>query len=222
MSELQSAFREAARREFASVPAEAELDYIFSARFERKMQCMIRAQAHGYLYLVNTAAKRFFIAAAILFLLLSSVLAIKPVRQRVIQFFVDAYEEYFEIRFGENARDDLDPTPQAMERYTLTYLPEGYEETAFYEWDSMLWTEWCNARSNKIVLMQESGTQEISLDAALREIVQIEHNGFSISYQTSIDSHIFVWVQGEYIFHLVIHNSLSAEEGLLMINSLKK
>ena len=222
MSELQNAFREAARREFAAVPAEAELDYIFSARFERRMQYMIRAQAHGYLHLVNTAAKRFFIAAAILFLLLSSVLAIKPVRQRVIQFFVDAYEEYFEIRFGENARDDLDPTPYTMERYTLTYLPEGYKEVEFLEWDSALWTHWRNDMNSSITLHQEPGTQEISLDAALGEIVQLEYNGRRISYQESSNAQIFVWEQGEYIFHLVIHKNLSVEEGLHMIESIKK
>ena len=222
MSELQNAFREAARREFAAVPAEAELDYIFSAQFERRMQYMIRAQVHGYLHLVNTAAKRFFIAAAILFLLLSSVLAIKPVRQRVIQFFVEAYEEYFEIRFGEKDQDDIDPTPYTMERYTLTYLPEGYEETALFEWDSMLWTEWCNARGNKIVLTQEPGTQEITLDAALGEIVQLEHNGLTISYQKSRYLHIFVWEQDGYIFQLAMYSGLSVNEGLQMIDFIKK
>ena len=222
MSELQNAFREAARREFASVPAEAELDYKFSARFERKMQYMIRAQAHGYLHLVNTAAKRFFIAAAIIFLLLSSVLAIKPVRQRVIQFFVEVYEEYFEIHFGEKESWDLPERTEPMERYTLTYLPEGYDEVEFLALDSLLWTHWRNDTENSISLQQEPGTQEITMDAALGEIIQLEYNGLRISYQESSNSQIFVWEKGEYIFHLVIHKSLSVEEGLHMIESVKK
>lgn len=221
MSELQNAFREAARQEFAAVPAEAELDYIFSARFERRMQHMIRAQAHGYLHLVNTSAKRFFIAAAIIFLLLSSVLAIKPVRQRVIRFFVEAYEECFEIRFGEKDQDDIDPTPYTMERYTLTYLPEGYEEVEFITLDSLLWTHWRNEDGNSISLQQEPGTQEITLNAALGEIVQLEHNGLRITYQESSNSRIFVWEQDEYIFHLSIHKNLPTEEGLRMIESIK-
>ena len=107
MHKLQEAFREAAGREFAMVPAESELDYRFSRRFERSMRRIIHAQVHGYWMMVNTAAKRAAVAAAIILLLLTSALAIKPIRERVIQFFVEVYEDYFEIRFGREEKDEV-------------------------------------------------------------------------------------------------------------------
>lgn len=37
MSYLKEAFREAARREFANVPPESELSYVFSSCFEKRI-----------------------------------------------------------------------------------------------------------------------------------------------------------------------------------------
>lgn len=37
MSYLKEAFREAARREFANVPPESELSYVFSSDFEKRV-----------------------------------------------------------------------------------------------------------------------------------------------------------------------------------------
>ena len=123
MSNLQEAFREAARREFAAVPDETELDYVFSRKFERRMRRIIRAQVHGYWHMVNTLGKRIAIAAAILVMLLTSVMAIKPIRERVIKFFIEVYEDYFEITFGSNTSGDLDPAPKDMPKYTFSKLP---------------------------------------------------------------------------------------------------
>ena len=145
MYELREAFREAARREFAMVPAEEDLDYVFSNRFEQSMRRMIRAEAHGYWNLINTTAKRVAIAAAIILMLLSTAMAIKPIRERVIKFFVDVYEEYFEIHFGEEDSWDLPERTEPMVRYTLTQLPEGYVEVEFMELEHFLRTEWMNS-----------------------------------------------------------------------------
>jgi len=112
MSYLQEAFREAARREFAMIPDEEEIEYSFSSKFLRKMRGLLRAEAYGYWKYVNTAAKRVAIAVAIIVMLLTSAMAIKPIRERVIKFFVEVYEEYFEITFGkEDHRDIYSSTP---------------------------------------------------------------------------------------------------------------
>lgn len=222
MSELKEAFREAARRQFAMVPAEGELDWVFSPRFERKMRRIIRAQAHGYWNLVNTTAKRVAIAAAIIVMLLSSVLAIKPVRERVIKFFIEVYEDYFEIRFGEEEKDDIDPTPKPMVRYTLTELPEGYEEVRYVEFEHLLWTEWQNDEGSGITLQQEPGTNEITLDNIDGLLQNIGSENLNISYQKNINSTTFVWNQYEYVFYLNVHEKVTTEEILNMINSIDK
>lgn len=222
MYELREAFREAARREFAMVPAESELDYVFSDRFERRMRRMIRAEAHGYWNLINTTAKRVAIAAAIILMLLSTAMAIKPVRERVIKFFIEVYEEYFEIRFGEEEKDDIDPTPRPMVRYTLTELPEGYEEVRFDRLEHVFWTRWRNQDGSELSLTQETGTHEIIVDDNGSEIGHIEHQYLEIVCHQHKGTNVFVWEQDQYVFKLTVYSSLEIEEVIKIIDSLKK
>ena len=221
MHKLQEAFREAAGREFAMVPAESELDYRFSRRFERSMRRIIHAQVHGYWMMVNTAAKRAAVAAAIILLLLTSALAIKPIRERVIQFFVEVYEDYFEIRFGREEKDDIDPTPEPMVRYTLFNLPNGYEEIEHIELPSLLWTHWRDENGNSISLQQELGTQEIIVDYEGKYLDTI-YSGFQeIKYQKNNHATSFCWEQNEYIFLLTIYEDLPINQMLDILLSLK-
>ena len=46
MSYLKEAFREAARREFANVPSEAELSYVFSSNFEKRVLSILNNENH--------------------------------------------------------------------------------------------------------------------------------------------------------------------------------
>ena len=220
MADLREAFREAARREFAAVPPEAELDYTFSPRFERNMRRIIRAQAYGYWMLVNTAAKRVAIAAALLILLLTSVMAIKPVRERVIQFFIEVYEDYFEIHFGEEESWDLPERTEPMVRYTLTELPEGYEETQYVVFEHILWTRWKNEEGYTISLRQETGTQELILDSNM-PMTTIVHNELQITTWSENDTDIYIWEEDGYLFHLAVYETVSEEEVLKMIDSKK-
>ena len=47
MSYLKEAFREAARREFANVPPEAELSYVFSSSFEKSILSILNNKNHN-------------------------------------------------------------------------------------------------------------------------------------------------------------------------------
>ena len=220
MSNLQEAFREAARREFAMVPEESELDHVFSLRFERKMRRIIRAQVHGYWMMVNTAAKRVAVAVAIIIMLLTTAMAIKPIRERVIKFFIEVYEDYFEIHFGTNTTDDIAPASTDMARYTLTLLPEGYNEIEFISSDTALWTYWQNSYGQIISLHQDAGAQEIVMDntGMLPHIIQ--HEQLEIKYQRTTNMDTFIWSEYDYIFHLTVYEEFTDAQILQLIDSL--
>lgn len=219
-TDLQEAFREAARREFAMVPDEIELDYTFSPVFQRRMQRIIRAQVHGYWNMVNTVGKRIAIAAAIIVMLLTTAMAIKSIRDRVIKFFVEVYEEYFELRFGEEAKDDIDPTPRLMMQFTLTELPNGYEEIDRMEVDAIIWTHWRDKEGNSISLHQQPGTQEMTINQKEAELYSISHNGLTLLFGSTEDTNIFIWEQYDYIFTLTVHEGISMDWVLRMIDSI--
>lgn len=222
MSELQEAFREAARREFSMVPAEEDLHWVFSRRFERRMRRIIRAQEYGYWNLVNTTAKRAAIVAAIIVMLLSSVMAIRPIRERVIKFFVDVYEEYFEIHFGEEESWDLPERTEPMVRYTLTELPEGYEEVEFLELEHVLWTSWQNEDGYGISLQQESGTQEITINIMDERSYKTRIGELEVLCQEFDDVRIYVWEEDGYIFYLALYETFLEEQIAEMIMSVTK
>lgn len=221
MSNLQEAFREAARREFAMVPAEEELDYVFSRKFERNMQKIIRAQVYGYWNLVNTAAKRAACIAAIIAMLLTTAMAIKPIRERVIKFFVEVYEEYFEITFGEEVSGDLDPTPQPMTRYTFSWVPEGYTMVNSSEYEALFVKLWKNDEK-VITLSQNIGSHEITVDYMGDNIKEIEINNIRITCMRLKEMDTFIWEQHGCVFHLTVPNGFSVEEIMKMIKSFTK
>ena len=217
MSELQEAFREAARREFAMVPPEHELDYTFSPGFQRRMRRLIRAQAHGYWWLVDTTAKRVACIAAIM---LTTALAIRPVRERVIKFFVEIYEEYFEITFGEEESGDLDPIPEDMDRYTLSWVPDGYYTSEFHQYNALLNTIWKAEGSSDISLVQGEGTHRVTLDHSNNNLSEFMHKQLKISIQTVGNASTYIWEQHGYIFHLTVYNDIPTNSILHMIESL--
>lgn len=224
MSNLQEAFREAARREFAMIPPEEEIEWEFSPRFERKMRRLIRANNYGYWNLINTSAKRAACIAALIVLLLSTAMAIRPIRERVIQFFIEVYEDFYEITFGEEESDDLyaapDPASETMTRYTLAQLPEGYYENNFLEVDSILHTTWQNNDGFKIVLDQEFGARKIVWDHNDNEPIAVEHGELYITYQSYNGTHSFMWEEHGYVFYLTLYEEIPMEEILNMIDSL--
>jgi len=219
-TDLQEAFREAARREFAMVPDENELDYAFSSGFQRKMQRIIRAQVHGYWNMVNTLGKRIAIAAAIIVMLLTTAMAIKPIRERVIKFFIEIYEEYYEIRFGENTKDDIDPNPPNMIRYTLSALPTDYYQEEFLETEHLLWTCWYNDDGLGISLKQELGTNEIILDNQGTPPQETYYGETSVIIQQQEEASVYIWRQDNYIFYLTCHESLQQKQVEQLITSL--
>ena len=220
MTDLQEAFREAARREFAMVPDESELDYKFSPSFRRKMQRIIHAQIHGYWNMVNTLGKRIAIAAAIIVMLLTTAMAIKPVRERVIKFFIEVYEDCFEINFGMKEKGDIDPTPTSMLRYSFTNLPTGYREVSFIDSNHLLWTQWQDQLGNDIILQQELGTHEIIIDKkALNQII-IPHSDNEYIYHTHENTSLLIWKQDGYVFSMSVTADFSIEQMFTIIDSL--
>ncbi len=220
MHELREAFREAARRTYADVPEEWELDYRFSRRFERKMRRMIRAQAHGYWHLVNTAAKRAAILAAVLLLLLCSVMALRPVRERVFRFFMEICEDSLEIQFCEQ-EENLDGAPAPMVRYTLTALPEGYEEVRFVQYEHTLWTHWEDHNGNSISLKQEVGTQRVTVNADIPIRSDININGQNIDCFQSEDGMTCIWEHDGYVFYFSAYSGFPQEQVVVLIESME-
>mgnify|MGYP005767927741 FL=1 len=130
----------------AGIPA-----HNFSARFERKMRRLIRRTRHpaAYRALVRVAC------AFLAFLLGSGVfLAVNPeARAAFFGWVRTQYERLFEYNTSSQAR-----SIEAI-KYTLDWLPNGYEEISRYVYTDYVWAIYSDGSENEIDFLYSIGSK---------------------------------------------------------------
>lgn len=114
-----------------------ETEHVFSENFERKMEKLIKRHKNPWYMIVSTPAKK--IAAVIILAIIlsfSTAMTIRASREAIIKFFVEMYETFSVVFFGEVdpdtgeprfASEDNDNSGVITDIYEITYVPEGYE-----------------------------------------------------------------------------------------------
>lgn len=132
---LKEATAEAERFRLSIVPEDGE-PHVFSKRFERKMQKLIRRADHPVRYRVMRVAAAVALAIVTLF---GAVMAVSPeARAAVVGWVKSAFYEFFEYSneapntnntpTNEN-NDANNPTSEPVKyEYCLSVIPEGYRE----------------------------------------------------------------------------------------------
>lgn len=148
-SEFDRAFREAAASEFKDIPLkENEIDYTFSDKFNKKMDKLIRSEKKSYWRFVNTTYKKALLVAAIIAIILSSVLSVSAVRKSIVNFIVEIYESFFSFDI------DGEGTNEILYEYKFSSIPEGFKETYVYNCPAGIDHEYTNDIGEKIRLEQ--------------------------------------------------------------------
>ena len=127
---LRDAFIEAEKIRLSQIPSNSEINWIPSAKFEKKVQKLIKHSKRDYWYLINTSFKRAAVIVATILVLLGFSMSIKAIREPVVRFIIETYEKYTNIFFG-NDDTDLNLPRTIEQKYTITAIPEGY---TFYRW----------------------------------------------------------------------------------------
>ena len=131
---LREATAEAERFLLSIVPEDGE-PHVFSKRFERKMQKLIRRADHPVRYRVMRVAAAVALAIVTLF---GAVMAVSPeARAAVVGWVKSAFYEFFEYsnevpstnNEPTNNNDTNRPTSEHVKyEYCLSVVPEGYRE----------------------------------------------------------------------------------------------
>lgn len=121
---LREATAEAERFLLSIVPEDGE-PHVFSKRFERKMQKLIRRTNHPIRYQVMRAAAAIALAIVTLF---GAVMAVSPeARAAVVGWIKSSFHEFFEYSNANPQTNDVPDEPVRYE-YRLSVVPEGYRE----------------------------------------------------------------------------------------------
>lgn len=206
-AEFQEAFRNLITAEFCDVPTDENcIRLVFSDRFEKRMDKLVRSTERICWNWVNTAAKRAAVIALIVLALLSSAMSVKAIREPVIQFFAEIYEKYIDISFEGKTSDSIE------HEYALTYLPEGFSLVDKQSSTTSIMTTYKDPDGNLLMLDQTTTeSTSASLDKELGKITDTFVGGIPALLYESDRITLVLWAENSYYFVLSYQGKLDPQ-----------
>ena len=198
-AELMEAFREAASAEFAGFsPNESDYTYEFSARFERRMDRLIRAESRPTWRFVNTNPRRLIIiVVAVVMALFAVACAVPEIRESIAGFFVRVFSDHAEITTPEANREMIDDV------YELSPIPDGFYLKNRTKSDAVIITEYSNSVGDYIILDQSIyDFLPLSIDTEHGEYTTCVIGEKTVFLHFSKNYTQAIWTENNYIFHL--------------------
>lgn len=206
----------------SSLPADDELeDYVFSAKFEKKMKKLIKAQRRPYYNMTNTISKRVAIIIITTLIALSTmVMSTKAMRDPLVHFIVETYDRFSMLIFDN---DNTDTKMNKIEEFYIPqYMPYGYVLVSQNDYGTVIIYEYQN--EDGIILAYEQYTLDsnnIMIDTENTETQSVKINGFAGIYFYNKGYHNLLWDDGMYIFNLTVDDSIEKEEVIAIAESVK-
>lgn len=106
-----------------------DIPFNFSAKFEKKMDKLIKRQRKPYYALISTAGRRAACIAAAIIIASGSAMSVKAIREKVIEFVVEHWQFNDSVSMDNIIIDtDTDISyPEIIEQEYTIDIPEGFE-----------------------------------------------------------------------------------------------
>ena len=216
LQKLKDAFKEINSEELDNLNIPKE-DFEFSERYKKNMEKLLAKQRKPYFRYFNTAGKRAVACILIVAMLFASSMTIEAVREPVVEFFVNVYEKFAEIFFGD---DEIENSPYDIEEiYTLGYVPEGYEFVSREIGEKQIKTIWSNGKS-EIILYQYIFKNSYLLDNENSNFYIMYDTDVKIAYINKNKIKVIQYNNQKYSFIINISNKNSDEQCIEIIKSL--
>lgn len=219
---LKKALAIIAEEEAALLPTKEESSHItFSDEFTRKMEKLIKQQKKPYYHLINTVGKRVAcIIVAALLALTTVTFSVKALREAVIDFFVEAFEQFSIVGFNDN---DLPDEVDFIETYYApTYIPEGYELKETEKFSTRYELSYVDSKDNFIDFKQNIMlSNAFYLNTENSHTQRIRILDYDALYSVEGDLQMIYWNDESYRFVLISENDLSKEELIKIAESVK-
>ena len=188
--------------------------------YEKYMNRLIKRSKNPFQRYFNTTGRRIAGIAATVLIVFSCSMTVKAVRDPIVKFVANIYEEFIEIVFAE---DDVANAPDTIETvYTLGVIPEGYIVDQFYVYDHVTYMTWKNEHGDRLVLSQNTLDVSSILDTEESNYDVIEWGGHRIAFAEKYGINSFLWNSSEYVFSLTVSSNIPKDEVFALIDSLEK
>ncbi len=213
-------FRFYASKEFEDVPVdESEIEYEFSEEFNRKMEKLLRRVAYDRTHAVSWAARKVIAVAAAIIFALAGMMSVSAIREPVVEFFYNIYEEFMEIFF------EGDTTEKITYVYSLSEIPEGFVETTIVSEEYVNIIKYKNMKNGDVIELKQSITEDAPfvVDNEQGDIEKFEIDGNEIIVYSSNQgyAHYAFWIKDSYSFKLMYSGKTTVEEILKLIEKVK-
>ncbi len=194
-------------------------DHVFSARFEEKMNKLIRKEAAHPWAVSHTLARNLIAAAIVTILLVILCMSAGAIRDTVFHFFLQHFGDHDEIFFEVSEKRDY-----IEKEYVISDLPKGFsiiEETKEKIYISRIFE---NGTGAFISFMQSVPDQNdyTAIDNKRKGAKEMEIDGHGVFVATEDHHIIFAWDQDGYVFWLEVRDEhITLEEMIAIYRSIK-
>lgn len=207
---LQQALIQLKEEQLCTIPEDKDIHYVFSERFEKNMNKLIRSQKHNYWKYINTAGKRVAIILLLLAVVFASAMPVKAIREPVVEFLYKVYETFTEVTFKENGAQPK-YVPLGDNVYTLSGIPDEYTQIYYTYLQDMATTYWRDSNGNEIFLQQSILDSNISFNSENGETVEKNINGINVLFCNNGNTIHCIWNDENFTYLLFYSANLGEE-----------
>lgn len=217
--EVFEVFRYYASKEFEDIPEnESEIDCEFSDEFNKKMEKLLKRVSYDRTHIVSWARRKVVMVAATIILVLAGMMSVGAIREPIVEFVYNVYEEFVEIFF------EGDTTDKITYRYSLSEIPEGFVETQRISDDSINIVRYENKGNGDIIEIKQCVTEDKAflLDNKLGRVEKhiINNNEINVYISDYGDYYFAFWLSGTDSIKLTYSGFTSIEEILKIIEAI--
>lgn len=192
--------------EFSTVPNENEIEHIFSDKYLKAKEKLLNKLGHSYWKYVNTIAKKVAIIILTLIVVLSSLMSVEAIREKVINFVFKIYSTFTEIEyFDQNNSKYIDTY------YSIHQLPKTYTKIFTNSNESISTTYWSNASQEDIILVQNLTSTKHAFNSEHGDISEVIINDTPCLVCKNQTLYCCYWEFDGYRFELVYPLDLGEE-----------
>lgn len=130
---------------------ELKSDYIFSDKYKRKINKLIKRREKLYFKLICTTGRRIVCTAAAVIIILASALSVEAVREAIHDFLMNIFNGHTTVSVSGTIEDY--PTI-IEEEYEIASLPEGFELADYYVDETSVVAMYLN--NDKYILFEQT------------------------------------------------------------------
>lgn len=192
-------------------------DHVFSERFEKKMDRLIRREAAHPWAVSHTLTRNLIAAAIVIILLFIMCMSVGAIRNSIFKFFQQHFEAHDDVIFEMPKKMGIE------QEYVITNLPEGFLLKEEEKSDIDIIRNYENEQGDLISLNQELSYKDgIALDNEHSQYNVMEIDGHGIFISTSMNKTNIIWEQDGYVFLLILKwENVSIEEAITILQSIR-